>query len=125
PCTTQAGSHPPAPTPARLQVAPRSRPSSRHPAARPRAPRSSDAHSSPTPATTPSTAAHLHPEEPLVANNTFTAAQNQSPLSDAARLDRLFAGAIAGGWAILIATALFYTPRTWVGAESSTHIHVI
>ncbi|MFG0292092.1 MAG: methyl-accepting chemotaxis protein [Phycisphaerales bacterium JB050] len=52
-------------------------------------------------------------------------AQVSSPLSDAAHLDRLFAGAIAGGWAILIAIAFFYTPRTWVGTESSTHIHVI
>ncbi|MFU8828067.1 MAG: methyl-accepting chemotaxis protein [Phycisphaerales bacterium] len=46
-------------------------------------------------------------------------------MSDAARLDRLFACAVAGGWAILIVTTLFYTPTTWVGAESATHIHVV
>lgn len=48
-----------------------------------------------------------------------------NPLSDAARMDRLFASAVGGGWLILIATALLYTPRTWVGAESSTHVHVL
>ncbi len=57
--------------------------------------------------------------------NATSNSQNRPALSDSAHLDRLFAGAVAGGWLILIATALFYTPRTWVGAESSTHIHVI
>ena len=42
-----------------------------------------------------------------------------------AQLDRLFACAIGGSWAVVVATAMFFTPRTWVGAESATHVHVI
>jgi len=39
--------------------------------------------------------------------------------------DRLFGVVLLVEWALLITVALLYTPRTWVGAESSTHAHVI
>jgi methyl-accepting chemotaxis protein len=58
-------------------------------------------------------------------NSPAPSLSGSSPLSDVARLDRLFAGAVGGGWLIVVATALLFTPKTWVGAQSATHIHVI
>ena len=40
------------------------------------------------------------------------------------RTDRLFAYLMAGQWIAGIVFALMVAPRTWVGAESSTHVHV-
>jgi methyl-accepting chemotaxis protein len=40
------------------------------------------------------------------------------------RADRLFGIGLMVQWAVLLAVALIYTPRTWVGSESSTHAHV-
>ena len=58
-------------------------------------------------------------------NTPAIAGSGSSPLSDLARLDRLFAGAIGGGWMIVVAAALLFTPKTWVGAQSVTHVHVL
>ena len=40
------------------------------------------------------------------------------------RTDRLFACLMAGQWVAGIVFALVVSPRTWVGTESSTHVHV-
>ena len=40
------------------------------------------------------------------------------------RTDRLFAGLMAFQWVLGIAFALWVSPLTWAGAESSTHLHV-
>ena len=40
------------------------------------------------------------------------------------RTDRLFAFLMAGQWIAGIVFALIVAPRTWVGAASSTHVHV-
>ncbi|HUR20511.1 MAG TPA: HAMP domain-containing sensor histidine kinase [Vicinamibacterales bacterium] len=40
------------------------------------------------------------------------------------RTDRLFACLMGGQWIAGIVFALVVAPRTWVGAESSTHVHV-
>ena len=40
------------------------------------------------------------------------------------RTDRLFAGLMVFQWAAAIAGAVWLTPSTWAGAESSVHPHV-
>jgi two-component system sensor histidine kinase/response regulator len=40
------------------------------------------------------------------------------------RTDRLFAQLLVLQWLVGIVVALWVTPRTWIGAESATHIHV-
>ena len=40
------------------------------------------------------------------------------------RIDRLFVGLLIFQWLVAIALALWVSPLTWVGAESSTHPHV-
>ena len=41
------------------------------------------------------------------------------------RTDRLFAGLMALQWLAGIGVALWITPRTWIGATSSIHLHVL
>ena len=38
--------------------------------------------------------------------------------------DRLFAGLMALQWVVGIAAALWFSPRTWIGQSSQTHLHV-
>jgi methyl-accepting chemotaxis protein len=38
--------------------------------------------------------------------------------------DRLYGVILIAEWLVLVAIALLYTPRTWIGAESATHTHV-
>jgi len=40
------------------------------------------------------------------------------------RTDRMFAGLMVIQWLAGIAAALWISPRTWIGAESQTHVHV-
>jgi PAS domain S-box-containing protein len=48
----------------------------------------------------------------------------QENRSLAQRTDRLFAALMVGQWLAGIAAALWISPRTWMGASSSTHVHV-
>jgi two-component system, sensor histidine kinase and response regulator len=41
------------------------------------------------------------------------------------RTDRMFAGLLALQWLAGIGVALWVTPRTWIGATSSVHLHVL
>jgi signal transduction histidine kinase/CheY-like chemotaxis protein/HPt (histidine-containing phosphotransfer) domain-containing protein len=41
-----------------------------------------------------------------------------------ARTDRLFAGLMAFQWLACIVTALWISPRTWIGTYSNVHIHI-
>src|SRR3984957_19252361 len=41
------------------------------------------------------------------------------------RTDRMFAGLMALQWLAGIGVALWITPRTWIGATSSLHLHVL
>lgn len=41
------------------------------------------------------------------------------------RADRLFGVGLLVQWGLLLAASIFYTPTTWVGAEGSTHPHVL
>ncbi len=41
------------------------------------------------------------------------------------RTDRMFAGLMALQWLAGIGVALWVTPRTWIGATSSIHVHVL
>src|SRR6201987_206892 len=41
------------------------------------------------------------------------------------RTDRMFAGLMALQWLTGIGVALWITPRTWIGATSSIHVHVL
>ncbi len=41
------------------------------------------------------------------------------------RTDRMFAGLMALQWLVGIGVALWITPRTWIGATSSLHLHVL
>ena len=41
-----------------------------------------------------------------------------------AKADRIYGVILVVEWALLVATAVFYTPRTWIGAASATHAHV-
>jgi len=41
------------------------------------------------------------------------------------RTDRIFAGLMALQWLAGIGVALWVTPRTWIGATSSLHLHVL
>jgi two-component system sensor histidine kinase/response regulator len=41
------------------------------------------------------------------------------------RTDRIFAGLLAVQWVAGIGVALWITPRTWIGATSSIHLHVL
>jgi methyl-accepting chemotaxis protein len=42
-----------------------------------------------------------------------------------ARADRLLGAVMLVEWALLIAVSLLWTPRTWIGQESTTHSHVL
>ncbi len=41
------------------------------------------------------------------------------------RTDRMFAGLMVVQWLAGIGVALWVTPRTWIGAVSSVHVHVL
>ena len=41
------------------------------------------------------------------------------------RTDRMFAGLLVMQWLAGIGVALWITPRTWIGATSSLHLHVL
>ena len=38
--------------------------------------------------------------------------------------DRLFAGLLLAQWLVCIGLSLWYSPRTWLGATSTVHLHV-
>jgi len=42
-----------------------------------------------------------------------------------ARTDRVLACALGAQWVVLIAIALMYSPKTWIGATSSPNVHLI
>ena len=41
------------------------------------------------------------------------------------RMNRLFAYLLPAQWAVAVALAFFYAPRTWIGTTSSPHVHTI
>ncbi len=43
----------------------------------------------------------------------------------ASSADRMMGGLLGAQWLALVGVAFFVTPRTWVGSESSVHVHVI
>ena len=66
------------------------------------------------------TANELKSQIEAVANQKYLAHRTQH----SKRVDRLFAGLYVIQWAVAILMAFFFTPKTWEGYSSYTHIHM-